>query len=252
MLEIQSLTKSFGGVTSLDDCNFSVQQGKITGLIGPNGAGKTTLFNVIAGAIPPSSGQIIFQGNDITGLSADSLFHKGIVRSFQIPHEFQQMSVLENLMIVPSHQSGENLLKSFFRWAKVQAEDQAIRHQAEAVLAKLKLSHLRDEKASNLSGGQKKLLELGRTMMTQAKLVLLDEPAAGVNKTLLKQLAAQITALNQKWGYSFIIIEHDMDLVAKLCDPVICLAQGKVLVEGSFQKVSSDERVREAYLGTRS
>ena len=134
----------------------------------------------------------------------------------------------------------------------MQAEDQAIRHQAEAVLAKLKLSHLRDEKASNLSGGQKKLLELGRTMMTQAKLVLLDEPAAGVNKTLLKQLAAQITALNQKWGYSFIIIEHDMDLVAKLCDPVICLAQGKVLVEGSFQKVSSDERVREAYLGTRS
>ena len=114
MLEIQSLTKSFGGVTSLDDCSFSVQQGKITGLIGPNGAGKTTLFNVIAGAIPPSSGQIIFQGNDITGLSADSLFHKGIVRSFQIPHEFQQMSVLENLMIVPSHQSGENLLKVFF------------------------------------------------------------------------------------------------------------------------------------------
>lgn len=250
MISIQGVSKSFGGVQAVNDCSFDIKEGTITGLIGPNGAGKTTLFNMIAGAFAPTSGKIFFQGEDVTGLSADKLFHKGIIRTFQIPHEFEKMTSLENLMMVPPSQSGENLLNSWFRWGAVLRQEKNVRAKAEEVLEFLQLTHIRDELAGNLSGGQKKLLELGRTMMTDAKVVLLDEPGAGVNRTLLAKLAEMIRTLNKDHGYTFCLIEHDMDLIASLTDPVVCMAQGTVLTQGKFEEVRANKQVLEAYLGS--
>lgn len=250
MISIQSLSKSFGGVHAVNECSFDIRKGSITGLIGPNGAGKTTLFNMIAGAFPPSSGRILFEGRDVTGWSADRLFHIGIVRTFQIPHEFEKMTALENLMVVPPYQKGEVLLQSWMAWRAVCAQEAEVRRKADEVLEFLQLAHIRDTLAGNLSGGQKKLLELGRTMMTEAKVVLLDEPGAGVNRTLLAKLADMIRQLRDERGYTFCLIEHDMDLISRLCDPVVCMAQGTVLCQGSFQEVRANEDVLEAYLGS--
>lgn len=249
MLKVEGLTKNFGGLTAVNNCSFEIQEGRITGLIGPNGAGKTTLFNMIAGAMKPNGGRIVFQGEDIAGLPTYEMFHRGIVRTFQIPHEFKKMTVLENLMVVPAGQDGESLYRSWFTPGRVKAREEEVRDKAEDALAFLTLSHLRDELAQNLSGGQKKLLELGRTMMTDAKLVLLDEPGAGVNPTLLLELAKMIRRLNDERNYTFCIIEHDMDMIASLCDPVIVLAEGSVLMEGHMDDVRRDPRVLDAYLG---
>jgi branched-chain amino acid transport system ATP-binding protein len=249
MLELTDIVKTFGGFRAIDGCSFKVAKGEILGLVGPNGAGKTTLFNVIAGALRPTSGTIRFLGEDITGLSTNALFHKGLVRTFQIPHEFHRLSVLENLMMVPPRQPGENLFSNWFNWGQVCAVEQEVRQRAQATLDFLELTHVSDERAGNLSGGQKKLLELGRTMMTEAKLVLLDEPAAGVNRTLLRKLEEKIQILNRERGYTFILIEHDMEMIEKLCDPVVCMAEGRVLIEGDFHTVRNDPRVLEAYLG---
>jgi len=249
LIKIEQLSKSFGGLHAVNNCSFSLEEGRITGLIGPNGAGKTTVFNMIAGFIKPTSGRILFHGEDITGFSPERLFHLGIVRTFQIPHEFGRMTVLENLMLVPPGQEGENLFNAWLGWRKVRRREREVLRKAEEVLAFLELSHLGNELAANLSGGQKKLLELGRTMMTDAKLVLLDEPAAGVNRTLMSKLARMIQQLHEERGYTFCIIEHDMDLIAELCDPIIVLAEGTVLTEGSMEAIRRDERVLEAYLG---
>ncbi len=250
LIEIEDIRRRFGGVKAVDGCSFSIARGSITGLIGPNGAGKTTLFNMIAGFLPPSSGAIRFEGEEIGGLKPHVLFRKGIVRTFQIPHEFARMTAIENLMMVPPGQPGENLFNSWLRWNKVRSAEREVRRKAGEVLDFLELSHVRDVQAGNLSGGQKKLLELGRTMMTDAKVVLLDEPAAGVNRTLLAKLVGFIRDLNRDRGYTFCIIEHDMDLIAELCDPVIVLAQGKVLTSGRMEDVRRDPRVLEAYLGS--
>jgi branched-chain amino acid transport system ATP-binding protein len=250
LIEIDDVHRHFGGVRAVDGCSFDIADGSITGLIGPNGAGKTTLFNMIAGFIPPSSGSIRFEGEEIGGLKPHRLFRKGIVRTFQIPHEFARMTALENLMMVPPGQPGENLFNSWLRWNTVRTAEREVRRKASEVLDFLELSHVRDIQAGNLSGGQKKLLELGRTMMTEARIVLLDEPAAGVNRTLLAKLVGFIRDLNRERGYTFCIIEHDMDLIAELCDPVIVMAQGKVLTSGSMAEVRSDQRVLEAYLGS--
>lgn len=249
MLEIEQLSKQFGGFRAVSNCSFSVQKGTITGLVGPNGAGKTTTFNLIAGALQPTAGKIRFLGEDVTGLSSDQLFHKGLVRTFQIPHEFHHLSALENLMLVPPAQKGESLFQNWLSYGSVKKQEEEVRQKALETLKFLELTHLTNERAGNLSGGQKKLLELGRTMMTDAKLVLLDEPAAGVNRTLLRRLEDKIEILNQERGYTFILIEHDMEMIEKLCDPVICMAEGSVLIEGDFQTVRSDARVLEAYLG---
>jgi branched-chain amino acid transport system ATP-binding protein len=252
MLEIDSVVMAFGGFRAVDACSFSVAQGSITGLIGPNGAGKTTLFNVVAGALRPTGGAVRFQGDDVTGLPADALFHRGLVRTFQIPHEFHRLTARENLMTVGPGQTGEGLWANWLRWRRVRSEEAALRDKADGVLEFLNLSHVADQPAGQLSGGQKKLLELGRTMMTDAKLVLLDEPAAGVNRTLLREIEAKIERLNAERGYTFILIEHDMDMIARLCDPVVCMAEGRVLVQGDFATVRSDPRVLEAYLGERA
>jgi branched-chain amino acid transport system ATP-binding protein len=171
------------------------------------------------------------------------------VRTFQIPHEFHRLTTLENLMMVPSAQAGEGLLANWLAPLRVARDEQRVRARAEETLEFLELTHVAQERAGNLSGGQKKLLELGRTMMTDAKLVLLDEPAAGVNRTLLRKLEEKIAILNRERGYTFILIEHDMEMIEKLCDPVVCMAEGRVLIEGDFATVRSDPRVLEAYLG---
>ena len=248
-LSIRQLSRNFGGVRAVHDCSFDIAEGSITGLIGPNGAGKTTLFNMIAGLFPPSAGQIMYYGQDVTGLPAHRLFHLGIARTFQIPHEFSQMTVLDNLLLVPPRQAGENLFTTWFAWSRVRRQESQLRERALEVLAFLGLDHVREELAGNLSGGQKKLLELGRTMMTEARLILLDEPAAGVNRTLLGTLVAAIQRLNREQNYTFCIIEHDMDMVRKLCDPVIVLAEGQVLTQGSMDEIMRNPEVLDAYLG---
>jgi len=249
MITIEHVSKSFGGVQAVNDCSFEIAKGAITGLIGPNGAGKTTLFNIIAGVFAPTSGRVRMEGKDITGKLPHELFAMGLVRTFQIAQEYAEMTVLENLMVVPPGQSGESLFASCARWAKVRAEERTVRARAEEVLEFLNLTHLTFEKAGNLSGGQKKLLELGRTMMTEAKIVLLDEIAAGVNRTLLVKLAADIQRLNRERGYTFCVIEHDMDLIGKLCDPVIVMAEGSVLTTGTMAEIRKNQEVIEAYLG---
>ncbi|WP_153770705.1 ABC transporter ATP-binding protein [Labrenzia sp. CE80] len=249
MLELDQLVMDFSGFRAVNGCSFRVEEGSITALIGPNGAGKTTLFNLIAGALVPTSGAIRFLGEDVTGLSSDALFHKGLVRTFQIPHEFHRLTALENLMMVPPAQIGEGLFANWLSWGKVRAGEVEVEQKAYDTLEFLELTHVAHQRAGNLSGGQKKLLELGRTMMTDAKLVLLDEPAAGVNRTLLRKLEEKILILNKERGYTFILIEHDMEMIEKLCDPVICMAEGAVLIQGDFQTVRSDARVLEAYLG---
>jgi branched-chain amino acid transport system ATP-binding protein len=249
MLSIENLNKNFGGVNAVRDCSLSIVEGSITGLIGPNGAGKTTLFNMIAGELKPTSGRIVYEGENISGLPTHQMFHRGIVRTFQIPHEFAKMTVLENLMVVPPQQPGEHIFNNWFARQRVRAREEQVRDRAEDALQFLSIAHLRDERAGNLSGGQKKLLELGRTMMTDAKLVLLDEPGAGVNPTLINKIRDMIAELRDSRGYTFCVIEHDMDLIESLCDPVIVLAEGQVLTQGTMEHVRNNEAVLDAYLG---
>ena len=249
MLKVQNINKYFGGLKAVNNVTLKVNQGSITGLIGPNGAGKTTLFNTIAGVYSPNSGEIFLEDNNITGLKPHELFNLGILRTFQIAHEFSTLTVLENLMMVPNKQLGENLIYAWFKNDLVRKQEEEIRAKAIEVIDFLNLSHLTKELAGNLSGGQKKLLELGRTMMVDSKLVLLDEVGAGVNRTLLNEISDAIIRLNKEKNYTFFVIEHDMDLIEKICDPVIVMAEGSVLFEGKFAEVKSNEEVIEAYLG---
>ncbi len=245
------ICKSFGGIRAVDDCSLALERGQILGLIGPNGAGKTTLFNILAGFMRPDSGKIELDGEEITGRRPHELFRRGLVRTFQIAHELARMTVLENLMVVPPGQSGESLMTAWLRPSLVARQEHTVRRRAEEVLARLRLSDLRFELAGNLSGGQKKLLELGRAMMTDAKVVLLDEIGAGVNRSLMAELAGYIEELNREQGYTFCIIEHDMDLIARLCDPVVVMAEGRILARGSMAEIRANATVVEAYLGGR-
>ena len=250
MIVVENLVKTYGGFRAVDGASLRIEEGSITGLIGPNGAGKTTLFNVIAGVLQPSSGRVTMMGEDITGLPPHELFHKGLLRTFQIAHEFSTMSVRENLMMVPGAQSGETLWNAWFGRKRIADEERALLAKADEVIEFLTIEHLKEEKAGNLSGGQKKLLELGRTMMVDAKIVFLDEVGAGVNRTLLNTIGDAIIRLNKERGYTFVVIEHDMDFIGRLCDPVICMAEGKVLAQGTLAEIKANEQVIEAYLGT--
>jgi len=250
VIDVQDVSKSFGGLKAVRNCSISVRRGSITGLIGPNGAGKSTLFNLVAGNIAPDSGHILLDGEDVTGLPPHELFNRGILRTFQIAHEFSNMTALENLMVVPPAQPGENIFKAWFNPGVVKARDAEVRRKANDVIDFLKLGHVKNELAGNLSGGQKKLLELGRTMMVDAKVVLLDEVAAGVNRTLLQDLAANIERMNHELGYTFFVIEHDMDLIGRLCDPVIVMAQGEKIAEGPMAEIRANPAIVEAYFGS--
>jgi branched-chain amino acid transport system ATP-binding protein len=250
MIKVENLHRHFGGFHAVDGASLEIREGSITGLVGPNGAGKTTLFNVIAGVLPPTSGQVTMAGEEITGMSPHELFHKGLLRTFQIAHEFSSMTVRENLMMVPGGQSGETLWNTWFGRKRIADEERALQAKADEVLEFLTVDHLRDEKAGNLSGGQKKLLELGRTMMVDARIVFLDEVGAGVNRTLLNTIGDAIVRLNQERGYTFCMIEHDMEFIGRLCDPVIVMAEGRVLAEGTIDEIKANDQVIEAYLGT--
>ena len=249
MIVVRDLVKHFGGLAAVDGVSMEIKQGTITGLIGPNGAGKSTLFNLIAGTLTPESGSIYLDGENVTGLKPHMLFSKGLLRTFQIAHEFQSLSVLDNLMMVPSLQLGESLLGAWFRREKMFRQEAELRGKAEEVISFLNLGHHANEFAGNLSGGQKKLLELGRTMMVSPKIVILDEVGAGVNRTLLKEIGDAILKMNQERGFTFCMIEHDMDFISRLCDPVVVMAEGKILAQGRADEIKANEDVIEAYLG---
>ena len=251
ILQVDNLSKYFGGLVAVSNCSLKIKKGSITGIIGPNGSGKTTLFNLIAGNLKPNEGKVYLFEEDITGVPSYELFSKGLLRTFQIAHEFTHLTVLENLMMVPGNQSGEKLMNAWFKPRIVQSQEQVIKQRAMKVIKFLNLTHLAREPAGNLSGGQKKLLELGRTMMVDAKVVLLDEVAAGVNRTLLKEISKAILRLNKEQGYTFCLIEHDMDFISRMCNPVIVMSEGSVLFQGTPDQVKNNEQVIESYLGRR-
>ena len=249
MITVKNLIKTFGGIKAVNGASLTIAEGSITGLIGPNGAGKTTLFNVIAGVYEADSGQVMLGDTDITGLPPHELFHRGVLRTFQIAHEFSSLTVHDNLMMVPGGQAGEQLFNVWFRPKIIREDEINIARKADEVIDFLHLSGVRNEYAGNLSGGQKKLLELGRTMMVDARIVFLDEVGAGVNRTLLKTIGDAILRLNKERGYTFCMIEHDMDFIGRLCDPVIVMAEGEVLATGTVDKIKTNPQVIEAYLG---
>jgi branched-chain amino acid transport system ATP-binding protein len=248
LLRVQGLCKRFGGHAAVREVSFTLAEGCIGGLIGPNGAGKTTLFNCLTGALAPSAGRVALRGRDITGQRPDQIFRAGLARTFQIPRPFPAMTVLENVMLAPPGQLGERFWANWLRPAQVRAQEARTLAAARHWLDFVGLSPLEHQPARVLSGGQRKLLELARVMVAEPRLVLLDEPGAGVNPALLQQIVERIAELNRQ-GVSFLVIEHNMDLVARLCHPVMVMAQGELLTSGAAGAVLSDPRVVEAYLG---
>lgn len=248
-LEVEGLVKRFGGFTALDGVSFAVPEGSITGLIGPNGAGKSTAFATIAGFHRPEAGRVLLRGREVTGQSPWALHAAGLARTFQIPRLFARLTVRENLMVAARDQAGERLPAPWFARGRIAREEEVLRARADAVLARLNLARHADAPATALSGGQKKLVELGRALMSGARVILLDEPAAGVNRTLLREIAATIASLNREDGITFLLIEHDLDLVAELCHPVHCMAEGRLIASGTMDEVRADPVVAEAYLG---
>jgi branched-chain amino acid transport system ATP-binding protein len=249
ILSCRNLSKSFGGFKAINDMSLDVSQGKITGLIGPNGAGKSTMFNLISGVMPASSGTVTLYGEDITREPVYKIARRGLIRTFQLSREMAKMTILENLMLAPQHQLGETMQGLWTKFRAVSHQEDEIATKALEVLDQINLTHVADEYAGNVSGGQKKLLEIGRVLMIDPKIVLLDEPAAGVNPTLMGLLADTIILLKDEFGKTVLIVEHDMDLIAKLCDHVVVMATGSFLCQGTFQEVTSDKQVLEAYLG---
>lgn len=249
MLQISKINKSFGGLKVLNNLSLKIEKGSISGLIGPNGAGKTTLFNVINGSIKPDSGSVQLNNYELIGLQPHELFEIGVLRTFQIPHEFFSLTVLDNLLVVPPNKIGEMFFGQWFFEKKIKKIEEINVKKAKDILDILGLSHLEKEYAGNLSGGQKKLLELGRVMMVEPEIILLDEVGAGVNKTLLKKISNIIKKLNKEKKYTFIMIEHDLDFISKLCDTIIVMAEGQFLTQGNIQQIKSNQKVIDIYLG---
>lgn len=249
LLSTKGLTRDFNGFRAVDSVSLDIRAGTITGLIGPNGAGKSTLFNLLTGTLKPTSGTVTLAGRDVTGLAPDALFRKGLGRTFQIPRPFARMSVLENVMMAPPAQTGESLFGPLFASGRVAAQERRNRERAMEVLEFVTLAKLADHPAGKISGGQMKLLELARVLMGDPAIILLDEPAAGVNPTLTGVLIEKIEELNRQ-GKTFVIIEHDMDFIMRHCDPVIALAEGKVVFEGTAQEAQANPVLLDAYLGS--
>jgi branched-chain amino acid transport system ATP-binding protein len=247
-LSIRGLTRDFGPFRAVDGVTLDIRKGSITGLIGPNGAGKTTLFNMVAGTLKPTAGSVHLNGQDITGLPSESLFSRGLARTFQIPRPFRRMSVLDNVLLAPPAQTGETVLGALFRRGAVAAEERRLLDKARGILDFVTLDRLADQPAGKISGGQMKLLELARALMGDPSVILLDEPAAGVNPSLTRVLIDRIEQLNAR-GVTFVVIEHDMDLVMRHCDPVIALAEGRVLFQGTAAEAQANPQLLDAYLG---
>ncbi len=248
LLQLRGVTKRFGGFTAVDTISFDLPRSAIGGLIGPNGAGKTTLFNTMAGLMKPDAGEVLLDEVPIQNRPPHRIFAEGLSRTFQIPRPFPEMSVLENIMLVPLGQSGEQFWNNWLRPGMVAREERAARVRADEIIDFCRLTRVRNDQASTLSGGQLKLLELARVLMADPKIILLDEPAAGVNPSLMLTLIDQIKALNQL-GYTFLIIEHNMDVVMSICDPIFVMAQGRLLYEGDAAGARRDPAVLDAYLG---
>ena len=248
VLQALNVSKRFGGVTAVDQMSFSVASGEILGLIGPNGAGKTTMFDLLAGSVAASSGQIKLMGQDVTRAPAHRRLAGGMGRTFQIPRPFPELSLLDNMLLARQNQSGERLWANFVAPRRIAAEERAARDKALGLLDLVALRKLADDPARVLSGGQRKLLELARVMMADPKVVLLDEPAAGVNPTLLEVLIDRIREINGS-GVTFVLIEHNIDMVTRLCHRILVMASGAMLCEGAPDEVARDPRVIEAYLG---
>ncbi|WP_247728961.1 ABC transporter ATP-binding protein [Halovivax limisalsi] len=250
VLEVSNLRKTFGGIVAVDETSFSVERGSITGLIGPNGAGKSTTFNCITGVYEPDGGSVTFDSEDVTGWEPHQVANRGLVRTFQIAREFPEMTVLENMMLAPKGQLGEHLWRSVLPGARsaVVEQEKALRDQAWEMLEFFEIDHLAEEYAMNLSGGQRKLLDLARALQTDPEMLMLDEPMAGVNPTLEEKILDRIHDLRED-GYTFLIVEHDMDLIMENCEHVIVMHQGSVLDEGTPEAIQSNEQVIEAYLG---
>ena len=249
ILTIENLSKSFDGIQAVNNCSYNVSSGSITGLIGPNGAGKTTVFNLITGFLSQDSGNVSFQQKLIDKDPTHNIFKKGLVRTFQIPRELKKMTVLENLLVVPKNQIGEHIWSPLFSFKKIQLEEEININKAKNILDFIRLNHLTNEYAGNLSTGQKKLLELARTLMSDPSLVLLDEPVAGVNPTLVNDLMDNIRRSNKELGITFLIIEHNMNFIMNLCNPIIVLSNGTKIAEGTAEQIKSDQSVVNAYLG---
>jgi len=250
LLDVRGLTRSYYGVHALRGVDLSVEGGRITGLIGPNGAGKTTLFNCISGLVPPDSGSVSFAGNDITGWRPDRIAGAGLVRTFQIARGFPRLSVMDNLLLYGPRQPGERAIPAILGSAAARRREAELRERARAVAGRLNLTRVLDQRAADISGGQKKLLEIGRALMAEPTLLLLDEPVAGVNPTLAREIATHLRDLLGD-GISVLLIEHHMDTIAALCDPVIVMAEGRLLRQGSFTSLAADPAVQEAYMGRR-
>lgn len=250
ILEVTGLEKRFGGIVAVDGATFAIERGAITGLIGPNGAGKSTTFNCITGVHTPDSGSVTLNGTDITGMAPEAVANRGLVRTFQIARELPEMTVIENMMLGPGGQIGESWWRSALPGTRdsVIEQEAELRERAWRMLEFFEIDHLADEYAGSLSGGQRKLLELARALMTDPDLLLLDEPMAGVNPSLEQKLLDRIHDLRDD-GYSFLLVEHDMELIMNNCKRVIVMHQGTVLAEGPPTAVEQDERVIEAYLG---
>ena len=248
ILEVRNVVKTFGGIRAVDGCTFAVRRQTITGLIGANGAGKSTLFNVVAGLYAPDSGEVVFEGRRLDGRPAYDIVRRGLVKTFQIPREFRNMTVLENLLVSGPPVVGEHLYDLVLRPWQIPPVERNLVRRGDDILRTVGLAQLRDEYARNLSGGQKKLLELARALMVNPKMVLLDEPVAGVNLTLTQQLLEVILSLRQQ-GLTFLLVEHDMDVVMSRCEWVIVMHQGRMLVEGVPEEIKSNPQVIESYLG---
>lgn len=249
ILDVEHVSKRFGGLQAVVDCSFTVQREHITGLIGPNGAGKTTMLNLIAGELHPDSGSIMFEGAKITELSPHQVARRGIARTFQLARELGRLTVMENLLMAPYPQRGEGLLQAIWRGPVVRQQEEEIKERARELLDLVGLYRLRNDLAGSLSGGQKKLLELARVMMTRPKLLLMDEPAAGVNPALMEQLLGHIRELRDTMGITVLVIEHNLGVVESLCEDVIVMATGTVLARGSMADLRGNAAVIEAYLG---
>lgn len=250
MLRVENLSKNFGGIKAVQDCSISVEKGTITGLIGPNGAGKTTLFNLMTGFHEPDSGRVYFKDEDITDLSPHEIFEKNLFRTFQITREIEEMTVLENLMLIPRQQTGETLWNSWFNRSLVSREEDGHKETALEVLEFLEMEDRKYDLAKNLPGGEKKLLDLGRMMMAEPEMVLLDEPGSGVPPSLQNKVNNYVREISDERGITFLVVEHDMNIIMDLCDPIIVLVDGKKLTEGGPEEVRNDEQVIEAYLGS--
>ena len=250
LLAISDARVTFGGLHALDGATFTVSRGKTTGLIGPNGAGKTTLYNFVSGLLPKASGHVMFDGLDVAGQRPEQISCAGLVRTFQLARGCPRMTVFEHLMLYGPRQRGEGLWAGVLGGARLQEDEETLAERALSIAMRLRLDHVLDNLVTALSGGQKKLLEIGRALMAQPKMILLDEPMAGVNPTLVSEIASHLEAIRDD-GITILLIEHEMALIERLCEEVIVMADGKFLTRGSFREVVSDRRVQESYLGMR-